>query len=160
MQLLFHASQQLEERSHRLYDSSIGMGKDHTDSLCLMGIRWSRHYWITKEVAMRPPTDTGFAKIAEQAVDGTFAVTFANCDFAEAFDAIAPSEFNRRLHLSNVDTELLVFSRDELLRHFAGNPTIAVIVTQNVAAVIGHRLKVFQTMWTREMQRTVELRCS
>jgi len=59
-----------------------------------------------------------------------------------------------------IDTELLAFPRDDLLRHFAGNPNVAVIVTQNVAAVIGHRLKVFQTMWTREMQRTVELRYS
>ena len=33
-------------------------------------------------------------------------------------------------------------------------------VTRNLAAVIGHRLEVFQTMWLREMQRVVELRYS
>ena len=30
----------------------------------------------------------------------------------------------------------------------------------NLAAVIGERLQLFQTMWLREMQRTVELRCA
>lgn len=72
---------------------------------------------------------------------------------------IPPNRYTLKA-LAPIDTELLVFPRDELLRLFGGNPTIAVIVTQNVAAVIGHRLKVFQTMWTREMQRTVELRYS
>jgi hypothetical protein len=31
-------------------------------------------------------------------------------------------------------------------------------VSLNLASVIGQRLQLFQTMWLREMQRTVELR--
>jgi len=59
-----------------------------------------------------------------------------------------------------VETELIAFPRDALLRHFAENPQVAVAVTRNVAMVIGHRLQVFQAMWLREMQRTIELRYS
>jgi len=59
-----------------------------------------------------------------------------------------------------VETELIAFPRDVLLRHFADNPQVAVAVTRNVAMVIGHRLQVFQAMWLREMQRTIELRYS
>jgi CRP-like cAMP-binding protein len=59
-----------------------------------------------------------------------------------------------------VDSELTAFSRAALLDHFSAHPSVAYVVTRNVAAVIGHRLQVFQTMWLREMQRVVELRYS
>jgi hypothetical protein len=55
-----------------------------------------------------------------------------------------------------VATELTAFPRRALLEHFAANPAVAFIVMRNVGSVIGHRLQVFQTMWTREMQRSVE----
>ena len=57
-----------------------------------------------------------------------------------------------------VDSTLLVFPRAALLRHFAVHPDIAYTVVRNVGSVIGHRLQVFQTMWIREMQRSVEAR--
>ena len=57
-----------------------------------------------------------------------------------------------------IATELTALPRAALLAHFAEHPAVAYAVTRNVAAVIGHRLQVFQTMWTREIQRSVELR--
>ena len=57
-------------------------------------------------------------------------------------------------------TEVIAFSRAALLEHFAAHPAVAYTVIRNVGSVIGHRLQVFQTMWAREMQRSVELRFS
>jgi CRP-like cAMP-binding protein len=72
---------------------------------------------------------------------------------------IPPHRFTLKASAS-VDSELIAFSRSALLEHFAAHPAVAVAVTRNVAAVIGHRLQVFQAMWLREMQRTIELRYS
>jgi CRP-like cAMP-binding protein len=57
-----------------------------------------------------------------------------------------------------IDSELLAFPRSSVLEHFAAHPAVGHAVTRNLAAVIGHRLHVFQTMWLREMQRVVEER--
>src|SRR5512133_1434417 len=57
-----------------------------------------------------------------------------------------------------VASEVHVFARDALVQHFDAHPAVGRVVTANVAAVMGHRLQVFQTMWVREMQRTVEHR--
>jgi CRP-like cAMP-binding protein len=57
-----------------------------------------------------------------------------------------------------IDSELIGFSRATVLEHFAAHPAVGHTVTRNLAAVIGHRLQVFQTMWLREMQRVVEQR--
>jgi CRP-like cAMP-binding protein len=57
-----------------------------------------------------------------------------------------------------VASEVRVFTRDALARYFGSEPAVGRVVTANVAAVIGHRLQVFQTMWVREMQRAVEHR--
>lgn len=70
---------------------------------------------------------------------------------------VPPHRFTLKAH-TPVKTELVAFSRERLLQHFAANPRVAFVVTRNVAEVIGHRLQVFQTMWLREMQRTVEAR--
>ena len=59
-----------------------------------------------------------------------------------------------------LETEVLTISRDALLAHFAANPQVGQAVSLNLAAVIGERLQLFQAMWLREMQRTVELRCA
>jgi len=59
-----------------------------------------------------------------------------------------------------VATELTAFPRSALLEHFAAHPAVGYVVMRNVGTVIGHRLQVFQTMWTREMQRSVELKYS
>ena len=55
-----------------------------------------------------------------------------------------------------IDSELVGFPRASVLEHFAEHPNVGHTVTRNLAAVIGHRLQVFQTMWLREMQRVVE----
>ena len=72
---------------------------------------------------------------------------------------VPPHRFTLKATAS-VDTELIAYSRQQLLEHFAQRPTVAFTVTRNVASVIAQRLQVFQTMWLREMQRAVELRYS
>lgn len=57
-----------------------------------------------------------------------------------------------------IPSELLGFSREAVLDHFAAHPGVGHTVTRNLATVIGHRLQVFQTMWLREMQRAVDHR--
>jgi len=55
-----------------------------------------------------------------------------------------------------LETEVIALPREELRKYLAANPTLGYKVTLNLAIVIGHRLQLFQTMWLREMQRTVE----
>lgn len=57
-----------------------------------------------------------------------------------------------------LETEVLAFSRAALLGHFAIRPAVGYAVIRNVAAIMGHRLQVFQAMWLRQMQHLVELR--
>jgi CRP-like cAMP-binding protein len=59
-----------------------------------------------------------------------------------------------------LETEVIALSREALLAHFTAHPEIGQAVSLNLASVIGQRLQLFQTMWLREMQRTVELRCA
>jgi CRP-like cAMP-binding protein len=59
-----------------------------------------------------------------------------------------------------LETEVLSLSGDALRSYFEGYPTAGQVVAFNLAAVIGERLQLFQAMWLREMQRTVELRCA
>ena len=56
-----------------------------------------------------------------------------------------------------VDSELLAFPRDTLLAHCAAHPDVGYLIAQNVAAVVGQRLQVFQAMWLRQVQRMVNL---
>ncbi len=70
---------------------------------------------------------------------------------------VAPHRFTLNATAA-VPSDVLAFSRAVLLDHFRSNPTVGYAVTRNVATVIGHRLLVFQTMWLREMQRTLEYR--
>jgi len=55
-----------------------------------------------------------------------------------------------------LETEVVAFPREELRKYFARNPAVGYKVTFNLAVVVGHRLQLFQAMWLREMQRTVE----
>lgn len=55
-----------------------------------------------------------------------------------------------------LESEVIALPREELRKYFAANPTVGYQVTLNLAVVIGHRLQLFQAMWLREMQRTVE----
>jgi len=57
-----------------------------------------------------------------------------------------------------VETEALAFLRPALQDLFAAEPAVGYAVTRNLAAVIGHRLTVFQAMWMREMQRIIDAR--
>jgi CRP-like cAMP-binding protein len=70
---------------------------------------------------------------------------------------IPPHRFTLKA-TARAESALLALPRESLLEHFVANPALGYTVTRNVAAVIGHRLEVFQTMWLREMQRVVELR--
>jgi CRP/FNR family cyclic AMP-dependent transcriptional regulator len=57
-----------------------------------------------------------------------------------------------------LETEVVAFSR-EGLRHYAlACPEIGCTVFLNLAAVVGQRLQLFQTLWLREVERLVELR--
>ena len=56
-----------------------------------------------------------------------------------------------------VETEVIALPREALHAWFAANPVAGCTIAQNLAVVIGHRLHLFQTMWLREMQRTVEV---
>lgn len=55
-------------------------------------------------------------------------------------------------------TELLALPRTALLDLFSDEPQLGYAILTNVARVIGRRLQVFQTMWIREMQRSLESR--
>lgn len=57
-----------------------------------------------------------------------------------------------------IDTEIVAFSRTALHAYFGERPDVGVKVTRNVAAIVGHRLQVLQTMWLREMQRVVQMK--
>jgi len=72
---------------------------------------------------------------------------------------IPPHRFTLKASAS-VESDLLTFSRSALLEYFESHPGVGYTVSRNVASVIGHRLEVFQTMWSREMQRVIELRYS
>jgi CRP/FNR family transcriptional regulator, cyclic AMP receptor protein len=56
-----------------------------------------------------------------------------------------------------VETEAIALPREALHAYFAAHPEAGCTIAQNLAIVIGHRLHLFQTMWLREMQRTVEV---
>lgn len=59
-----------------------------------------------------------------------------------------------------LETEVITLTRDALREHFVVRPAVGQALLLNLAAVVGQRLQLFQTMWLREMQRTVELRCA
>jgi CRP-like cAMP-binding protein len=56
------------------------------------------------------------------------------------------------------DSELVALPREALLDYFNAHRDVGLAVTLNLASVIGQRLQVFQAMWLREVQRSVELR--
>jgi len=54
-----------------------------------------------------------------------------------------------------VESELLALPRVALVQHLEQNPSTGYQISRNLAAVVGHRLQVFEAMWLREMQRAV-----
>jgi len=57
-----------------------------------------------------------------------------------------------------LETEVIALPREALHEYSAAYPVPGCKIAQNLAAVVGHRLHLFQTMWLREVQRTVEVR--
>jgi CRP/FNR family transcriptional regulator, cyclic AMP receptor protein len=55
------------------------------------------------------------------------------------------------------DVKVIALPRQALLNYFIVSPAAGCKIALNLAIVIGNRLQLFQTMWLREMQRTVEL---
>jgi hypothetical protein len=51
-------------------------------------------------------------------------------------------------------------SREALNELLRAAPDLGYAVSRNLATLIGERLQIFQTMWVREMQRSVEMRCA
>jgi CRP-like cAMP-binding protein len=57
-----------------------------------------------------------------------------------------------------LETDVIVIPRQALLDYLVAHPSVAYLITRNLAEIMGQRLQVFQAMWLREMQRTIELR--
>jgi CRP/FNR family cyclic AMP-dependent transcriptional regulator len=55
------------------------------------------------------------------------------------------------------EADVTALSRDALEKHFNVYPAIGCFVALNLASIAGQRLQLFQAMWLREMQRTLEL---
>ena len=55
-----------------------------------------------------------------------------------------------------LETQVVALPREGLQKYFAANPAVGYKIALNLAVVVGHRLQLFQAMWLREMQRTVE----
>lgn len=71
---------------------------------------------------------------------------------------IPPHRFTLTATAALLEAEVIALPRETLREYFAANPAAGYKITLNLAVVIGHRLQLFQTMWLREMQRTVEVR--
>jgi CRP-like cAMP-binding protein len=59
---------------------------------------------------------------------------------------------------ATAETELLVLPREELQRFLSSHPEVGLVVMTNLAAIVGQRFQLFQTMWLRQVQRAVEMR--
>ncbi len=71
---------------------------------------------------------------------------------------IPPYQFTLTATAALHEAEVIALPREALREYFAANPAAGCRIALNLAVVIGHRLQLFQTMWLREMQRTVEVR--
>ena len=71
---------------------------------------------------------------------------------------IPPYRFTLTATASLLEAEVIALPREALGEYFADHPVVGYKIALNLAVVIGHRLQLFQTMWLREMQRTVEVR--
>jgi CRP-like cAMP-binding protein len=71
---------------------------------------------------------------------------------------IPPHRFTLSAIASPQEAEVIALPREALREYLAANPAAGYKIALNLAVVIGHRLELFQTMWVREMQRTVEVR--
>jgi CRP-like cAMP-binding protein len=55
-------------------------------------------------------------------------------------------------------TEVTALARERLQEYLECSPRTAYKISSNLALVMGRRLQLLQTMWLREMQRTIEQR--
>lgn len=60
--------------------------------------------------------------------------------------------------MAPLETEVIALPRDALSTFFEAAPEIGHQVGFNLVTLVGQRLQLVQTMWMREIQRTVELR--
>jgi CRP-like cAMP-binding protein len=70
---------------------------------------------------------------------------------------IPPYRFTLTATAALHEAEVIALPREALLGYFAANPAAGYKIALNLAVVMGHRLQLFQTMWVREMQRTLEV---
>jgi len=56
------------------------------------------------------------------------------------------------------DAEVIALPRESLREYLTAYPAAGCKIALNLAVVIGHRLQLFQTIWLREMERTVQAR--
>jgi CRP-like cAMP-binding protein len=59
---------------------------------------------------------------------------------------------------ASIDSDAIAFPRTALFDRFAADPQVGLLLTRNIATVIGQRLQVLQAMWLREMQRVVQMK--
>jgi len=71
---------------------------------------------------------------------------------------IPPYRFTLTATAPLLEAVVIALPREALREYLAANPAAGYKIALNLAVVIGHRLQMFQTMWLREMQRTVEVR--
>ncbi|MGO9647480.1 MAG: Crp/Fnr family transcriptional regulator [Terriglobales bacterium] len=71
---------------------------------------------------------------------------------------IPPYRFTLTATAMLQEAVVIALPREALREYLAANPAAGYKIALNLAVVIGHRLQLFQTMWLREMQRTVEVR--
>ncbi|HLI63793.1 MAG TPA: cyclic nucleotide-binding domain-containing protein [Terriglobales bacterium] len=57
-----------------------------------------------------------------------------------------------------LETEVIALPRTALREFFERSPQVAYKMSFNLCIIVGHRLQLVQTMWLREMQRSVQLR--
>jgi CRP/FNR family transcriptional regulator, cyclic AMP receptor protein len=70
---------------------------------------------------------------------------------------IPPHRFTLSAH-APLTTEVTAFPRERLQEYLESSPQTAYKITSNLALVMGRRLQLLQTMWLREMHRTIEQR--
>ena len=68
---------------------------------------------------------------------------------------IPPHRFTLQARAA-VDTELLALPGPTLRTLLLEKPEVGYPVVSNLARIVGERLTIFQTMWIRELQRSVE----
>lgn len=59
-----------------------------------------------------------------------------------------------------LETEVIALTREALCAFCDSSPAVGYKIGMNLAILVGQRLQLVQTMWLREMQRTVELRAA